>query len=329
MNKMKKILALLCAMILCFSVTACGEKQTVTELVTKAPEGGSLLKQTADWLMNAVKEPGYGSVGGEWVTLGIARSDLEVSEGWLEDYYQSLCSYTAEKAGVLDSRKYTEYSRVILTVTAIGKDPADVAGFNLLKPLADFDQTVYQGINGPAFALLALDCGNYEIPENENFNTQATRELYVEYILNAQLPEGGWTLNGSEAEADITAMMLQALAKYRDRQDVLDAVDRGLTVLSQRQNENGGFTAYDTETSESVSQTIVALTELGVSLDDERFVKNGNTLKDALLRFRTEEGGFAHELEQNADLLATEQAFCALVAIDRMEQGKPSLYTMK
>ena len=329
MKKMKKLLALLCAMVLCVSVTACGEKQTVTKAETKEPEGNSLLQETADWLMATVKEPGYGSVGGEWLTLGLAQSDLEVSEGWSENYYQNLCSYTAEKAGVLDSRKYTEYSRVILAVTAIGKDPADVAGFNLLKPLADFDQTVFQGINGPAFALLALDSGNYEIPENENFNTQATRELYVEYILNAQLPEGGWTLSGSEAEADITAMMLQALAKYRDRQDVADAVERGLTVLSQMQNEHGGFTVYSTETSESVSQAIVALTELGISLEDERFVKNGNTLQDALLRFQTEEGGFAHQLEQNADLLATEQAFYALVAIDRMEQGKPSLYTMK
>lgn len=329
MKQMKRILTILCTIVLCLSMAACEKKQSVAVLETQSPAESSVLQETADWLMNVVQEPAYGSIGGEWMILGLARSDLEIPEGWFEDYYQKLCAYTAENAGVLDSRKYTEYSRVILAVTAIGKDPADVAGFNLLKPLADFDQTVFQGINGPAFALLALDSGNYEIPENETFNAQATRDLYVEYILNAQLPEGGWALSGGEAEVDITAMMLQALAKYQQRQDVADAVERGLDALSQHQNEKGGFTAYSAETSESVSQAIVALTELGISLEDERFVKNGNSLLDALLRFRTEDGGFAHQLESDADLLATEQAFYALVAIDRMEQGKTSLYSMK
>ena len=44
----------------------------------------------------------------------------------------------------------------MLALTAIGKDPASVAGFNLLKPLADFEQVTKQGINGTIFALLAL-----------------------------------------------------------------------------------------------------------------------------------------------------------------------------
>ena len=58
-------------------------------------------------------------------------------------------------------------------------------------------------------------------------------------------------------------------------------------------------------------------------------MKNGNTLVDALLRFRQEDGGFAHLADGGSDLLATEQAFYALVAASRMDQGKTSLYTMK
>ena len=73
----------------------------------------------------------------------------------------------------------------------------------------------------------------------------------------------------------------------------------------------------------------MALTELGISLDDSRFVKNGNTLKDALLRFQMEDGSFRHTMDGDTDLLSTEQAFYALVALDRMEQGKTSLYSMK
>ena len=210
----------------------------------------------------------------------------------------------------------------------MGRDATDVGGFNLLTPLADFDQTVFQGINGPIFALLALDSGAYDIPENTAGTTQATRDRYVDYILGAELPGGGWSFAGGDSETDITAMALQALAKYRDRQDVADAVERGLTVLSQQQEENGGYAAYGSESSESIAQLIVALTELGVSLTDSRFVKGGNTLVGRLLAFRTENGAFRHVLDGEEDVMATEQGFYALVAVSRAEQGKSSLYTM-
>ena len=81
--------------------------------------------------------------------------------------------------------------------------------------------------------------------------------------------------------------------------------------------------------SESISQVIVALAELGISLTDSRFVKNGNTLLDALLQFRQDDGGFSHLEDSGTDLLATEQAFYALVAANRMAQGESSLYRMK
>lgn len=330
---MKKILSILLTIAILLTFTGCsGEKETaqlpsVTEEAVNAEVNE--LEKAAMWMQSEIPEPGFGSVGGEWLALGLARSEMEGMEEYLLGYGERVAAYTAELGGVLHAKKYTEYSRVILAWTAIGRDAADVGGFNLLKPLADFEQTVFQGLNGPIFALLALDCGNYEIPENETFNTQATRDMYVDYIVNAESTDGGWSLAGGPAEIDITAMALQALAKYQDRPDVAAAVERGVELLSQQQNANGGFSDINSETSEAISQTIVALTELGISLDDARFVKNGNTLKDALLRFQLSDGSFSHLMDSDADLLATEQAFYALVAIDRMEQGKSSLYTMK
>lgn len=100
--------------------------------------------------------------------------------------------------GVLHPRKYTEYSRVILALTAIGADPRDVAGYDLLVPLGDFERTIAQGVNGAAFALLALDAGEYEIPRNPAAATQATRQMYVDTILARQLPDGGWNLTGGD-----------------------------------------------------------------------------------------------------------------------------------
>ena len=330
---MKKIVSILLIIAMLFAFTGCSsEKETeqlpaVTEAVIQEESDGIL--KIAQWMQSKIPEPGFGSVGGEWLAMGLARSEIEGMDEYLLGYGERVAAYTAELGGVLHAKKYTEYSRVILAWTAIGRDATDVGGFNLLKPLADFEQTVFQGLNGPIFALLALDCGNYEIPENETFNTQATRDMYVDYIVNAESTDGGWSLAGGPAEIDITAMALQALAKYQDRPDVAAAVERGVELLSQQQNANGGFSDINSETSEAISQTIVALTELGISLEDARFVKNGNTLKDALLRFQLSDGSFSHLMDGDADLLATEQAFYALVAIDRMEQGKSSLYTMK
>lgn len=331
---MKQFVAMILVLTMALTLAGCGgnpEIETAPPQAAFAEKLAQAMEQTGQYLYSNVKEPVYGSVGGEWTVLGLARSGLEIPQEYFETYFQNISAYTAQQGGVLHNRKYTEYSRVILAVTAIGYDPTDVGGYNLLLPLADFEQTVFQGINGPAFALLALDSGKYQIPENTEDSTQATRDLYVDYIINAQCPEGGWALMGDKAEVDLTAMALQALAKYRDRKDVAEAVEKGLAILSARQAENGGFpyNPEEGESSESVSQVIVALTELGISLLDERFVKNNNTLLDALLSFRQEDGGFAHLADGGSDLLATEQAFYALVAASRMDQGKTSLYTMK
>ena len=312
-----KLLCILLLLSLLLSLTACGKPETQ-------------LEKTAGYLQAQIAEPGTGSVGGDWLIFGLARSGVKVPQKYFDAYYENVEAAVREKNGVLSDRKYTEYSRTVLALTAIGKNPADVAEFDLLKPLADFEQVTRQGINGTIFALLALDSGNYEIPENPDAAVQATRQMYVDELLARALPDGGWTLTGGEPDVDITAMTLQALAKYRDQADVTAAVERGLAVLSSLQEPDGGYTSWGSSNSESVAQVIVALTELGVPLDDERFTKNGITVEDALLRFAQENGAFVHVRDGSGgdDGMATEQAFYALAAIHRAETGETTLYDM-
>ena len=144
------------------------------------------LTDTANWLQKNVTNPTVASVGGEWAVIGLARSDVEVPQQWYDTYYDNVKAYVKTCGGVLHKRKYTEYSRVVLALTAIGKDPANVAGYDLLKPLSDFDKTVWQGVNGAIWALIALDSGSYE---------SALRQKYVDHIITQQLADGVWALS--------------------------------------------------------------------------------------------------------------------------------------
>ena len=105
-----------------------------------------------------------------------------------------------DAGGELSDKKFTEYSRVILALTAIGKDPADVGGYDLLAKLADMDKVTYQGLNGAIFALIALDSAGYEVPAAAEDANQTSREALVAYILDKQLSDGGWALSGDSAD---------------------------------------------------------------------------------------------------------------------------------
>jgi len=289
---------------------------------------------TASYVYRTVSDPQVGSIGGEWAVLGLARSGYAVPDTYFQTYYETLIEYVKKKNGVLDERKYTEYSRVVFALSAIGKDPTDVGGYNLLIPLADFDKTVWQGINGPVWALIALDSRNYALPHNPNAKTQATRQMYIDYILSRQLKDGGWSLAGKGGEAgpsdpDITGMVLQALSKYQSQKAVQTATEQALSCMSKRQNALGGFTGGSVSTLESTVQMLVALGELSIQADDARFVKNGHTILDNILSYRKQNGSFGHsDLDGSTNQMSTEQGLYGLVSAWRAAENKNSLYRM-
>ena len=278
---------------------------------------------TCGYLAN-LGTPTVNSVGGEWMVIGLARSGYEIPAG----YYDNVVAFVRENINEdqqLHPAKSTENSRLILALTAIGKDVTDVEGHDLLAGLTDLDYLQKQGINGPIWALIAFDCGNYEIPAGN-----VTRESLIDTILAAQLSDGGWALSGEVSDPDMTGMALQALAPYYEKnEEVRTAVDQALVTLSKMQGDDGSFASIDGPSSESVAQVIVALTALGIDPEqDERFVKNGVSAWDALLAFYLPGGGFAHVPDGERDGMATEQAYYAMTAYYRMLEGKTPLYDM-
>ena len=325
---MKKSISLVLVFIslLAIAVPAAAAKETDLQ---------SLVNGSAKYMLSAVTTPEPGDVGGEWAVLGLARSGYTVPDGYFEGYYGKLVAHVKECKGVLHARKYTDYSRVIITLSALGKDARDVGGYNLLTPLGDYDKTIWQGLNGPIWALIALDSANYPMPQNPEAETQATRQMYIDCILDAELDEGGWTLSrrsaADPADPDITGMALQALAKYQDQPAVAAATERALSIMSEKQDSEGGYSnMWGAANSESTVQVLVALCELGIGWDDSRFIKNGHSLLDNVLTFRTSNGGFYHIADgsDGDNQMSAEQGFYCLIACLRYEKGMNSLYRM-
>ena len=111
--------------------------------------------------------------------------------------------------------------------------------------------------------------------------------------------------------------------------EIKEIIDRGIEFLADAQDEEGGYLAYGDKSSESVSQVIITLSTYGIDCNkDQRFLKNGKGLYDTLMEYYQKDGSFSHLLEADADPMATDQAFCALVAYQRFQQGKSSFYNM-
>ncbi len=147
-------------------------------------------------------------------------------------------------------------------------------------------------------------------------------------LLDLRLADGGWAVSGSVSDVDVTAMTVTALAPaYRRDSAVTAAVDGAVSLLSQRQNADGTMSSYGVKNAESISQTVIALSALGLdAAQDSRFIKNGRSLFDALGSFRLADGSFCHEAGGAGNRLATAQALSAYVAAYRQAHGLGSLY---
>lgn len=283
-----------------------------------------IIKKSADYIMSAVPNPTVASVGGEWSVIALSRSGLDINREYFDKYYQNVCEYVKDHNGILHERKYTEYSRVVLALTSIGKNPRDVCGYDLISPICDFDKTVWQGINGPVWALIALDSGKYAV------NESGIKEKYLEYILSHQNSDGGWSFSdGGESDPDITAMSLCALSGYKDNPQISTSLENALEFLSLSQNSNGGYVSYGEENCESAAQVLTALSALSISVDDPRFVKSGKSVLDNIVNYSAKNGGFKHINEDyDNNIMSTEQALYAVVSANRVQNGKSYIFDM-
>lgn len=289
------------------------------------------------YIQSAVSAPVVSYLFGEWAVLGQARAKVPLSEAYIAAYYEKVVAYVKANIGsdgvLVDPESHnptvTDNERIILALTAIGKDPANVGGENLLKALQNKDimqvtDTSNTDINGLVMGLLALNSRNY---------TSDTSWL-VQAVLAQQNEDGSWRASADTkpvGDVDMTAMALQALAPYyKDggNETVNTAVEKALNWLSGKYRSG-----YDS--SESCAQVVIALSALNLDANtDARFTKTveGKTLSvlGNLLQYRVaENGGFKHQFADKAvNEMATEQALCAMAAYARFTEKANALYDM-
>lgn len=310
--------------------------------------------QKVDAVMNqkladfSVVDPLVGTTGGDWTIMNLCRSGFATDE--LLDRYAKVAADTMQSVnGSLSRNKYTEYSRLILGLTAAGKDVTNVGGYDLLTYLTDFNKVKKQGLNGPIWALIALDCHNYPMPEpssevaEENINS---RQRMVDYILSLQKNDGGWSLTSDPTEAsdpDMTGMAMVALDNYtvpgeyvsqETAEEVQVALDAAIECLADLQSENGEFGSYGAINVESTTWAAMALMDYGIDpTEDERFIKNGMNLIDCIESYYIEDDtygpGFAHIKGDGWNDMATDQASYGLIEYLRFKDGGNDFFDMQ
>lgn len=303
-----------------------------------------------------------GSTPGDWYQIGLSRLGVEDNYAGYLAVIRDRVEERYRDPGKLSAAKATEWHRIALSVLASGGDPRALGTDESGAPIDLIADGTYnrglatplgrQGINGWIWGLIALDSMRYEVPADAYY----TRDDIIVEILRAQLADGGFALSGKTADPDITAMALQALAPYYNSErsytykrratgsertcKVREVVDEAVQRLSELQLDTGDYMSWGTENVESTDQVTVALCCLGIDpLTDERFIKNGNTLLDGILRYRMPDGGFVHSytfdsdnptsLPDKSNTMASEQTLYTMAALRRQGLGERTLYDFR
>ena len=190
--------------------------------------------------------------------------------------------------GSLDSESPAlKYSSTILAMEALGQDPSDIDGRNLLAELSNMqtESGAFPGsINNTIWSIIALDKteGDYRV------------DKAIDYLIAQQSSDGGFALSGSKADPDITGLALLALSTHIDIPGVTDTINQIKDCLKEIQLDSGGFSSGEAENTESIASVIRGLTAIGEDITSAGWIKNEKTMIDALFALQLGDYSFSH-----------------------------------
>lgn len=195
-------------------------------------------------------------------------------------------------------------------------DPSDINGLDYLAPLTNTSKaapTSSQDFNSYLEDISSIEPSVWR---SRGIDRDVLAERFITRVLADQTPDGGFDnyygVNIEQGHADTswrddaryTAETLTVLAPYADKEYVAKAIDAGLEYLSSVQLADGSFANMSKETPDGeVTLAVLKMMEvLDISLEDERFVKNGNTVADAMRTFYVDGVGFISNFDVKAPL---------------------------
>lgn len=238
--------------------------------------------------------------------------------------------------------KYPEftYAKIVLFVTAMGKDARNVGGYNLIEKMAQ--KSTYEASSEAymldSTMLLALDSGNYFPPAGDDYITKDDLVNNIAAKMDDSIAQAlQWN------SVDSVAMALQPLYKYAtddilpedassDRAAVQEAYAKGIHFLESTQNADGSWSGYGTETNNvwTLAQIMTAMGQLRINpcseTDGTDFIKNGVTVLDDAAVFVDVEN---KKVDDDLMSYQPEQLLRGLTAVIRAMEGKDSLYDVR
>lgn len=218
-----------------------------------------------------------------------------------------------------------DLSKVILAIRAIGADPTNFEGQNLIQKV--YNDKTLNSVNGYAFALIALDSADYNIPDDAVW----TKQKLIDKITSLDSTSGGWNWSGTttdQADPDTTGMVLTALSKHKSNSVVYDDIKSAVAYLKKAETANGGFDNWG-ENSSSTAEVVIGLSSIGVDPTSSDFDKNGKNPVNHLLTYKLGNGGYMYMASKGIESsFSTREVFQAFVAYDLLKSGSnDSIYS--
>ena len=275
--KKGKLLSLLLAAVVGAGSLAMTAQAAPAELPAQTAKTAAFVK-ASDWVLKD-----------DWAIFALGRNQEEGCEKLYEDYYQGVLALLADPAKLIPS----DYIRLSLSLTAIGIDPRNVEGNDLLEKIDQADREKYfqMSTSSLAYALALME----RYPDSFS---GTLKEDTIQKILGAQQADGSfdYTVGGGYPDPDSTAQAMQGLMLLGDTyaSEIQAAVD----WLKAQMNEDGAILNWGAANPSSTAQVLIAFAQKGeVPANDQE-----KTLYDGIMTFALDNGSFLDANWQTGEL---------------------------
>ena len=316
--------------------TASQTRNTSTEDLVVPPRSDTdvkldykqLLKQKTDgmvervianyeYLLTEAREITAGEIAGySSQILALQNANAELTKAEKEKLQEIMTVMVGASGDYYLGRTSSTYSAgAVRAMQYLGMDPANVNGLDYLAVLANTGKLEATSTYDFNSYLRDIESVSAQVWRSRGIDVGTLVDSYAVRILADQTPDGGFDysygVNIAQGDTNTswrddtiyTAKTITVLAPYRDKEYIAKAIDRAVDYLSSVQLSDGSFPGMTGDSDGGATLTVLKMMEaLDISLDDPRFVKNGNTVADAMRTFYVDGVGFISDFEVEAPL---------------------------